>query len=217
MKTFRSALALATLTAGLATAGLSHATTYTLNVDGCSSGCGYSNYGTVDVSGQGTNTLTFDIQLASNVVFFNQAGQPDEAFSLIGNPTITISGLPSAFGTNGVQAAGSHHESAFGDFDYSVEWLGPPTNNDALSVQSLSFTVTGPSALTLDSNLVGGQNIFFTVDVAAVTNGVVSTGNVGATLTGGGVPEPATWAMMIFGMGGIGVTLRRRRSALALA
>jgi len=77
--------------------------------------------------------------------------------------------------------------------------------------------VTGPSALTLDSNLVGGQNIFFTVDVAAVTNRVVKTGNVGATLTGGGVPEPATWAMMILGMGGIGVTLRRRRSALALA
>ena len=53
--------------------------------------------------------------------------------------------------------------------------------------------------------------------MAAVTNRVVKTGNVGATLTGGGVPEPATWAMMILGMGGIGVTLRRRRSALALA
>ena len=66
--------------------------------------------GTVDVSGQGTNTLTFDIQLASNVVFFNQAGQPDEAFSLIGNPTITISGLPSTFGTNGVQAAGCRYQ-----------------------------------------------------------------------------------------------------------
>jgi len=217
MKTFRGAVALAGLTAALMTAGASHATTYTLNVDGCSSGCGYSNYGTVDVTGQGTNTLTFDIELANNVVFFNQAGQPDEAFSLIGNPTITISGLPSTFGTNGSQAAGTHHESAFGDFDYAVQWLGPPTNNGSLGVQSLQFTVTGAGPLTLDSNLVGGKNIFFTVDVAAVTNGVVATGNVGATLTGGGIPEPATWAMMIMGMGGIGAIMRRRRSELALA
>lgn len=31
----------------------------------------------------------------------------------------------------------------------------------------------------------------------------------------GGVPEPATWAMMIAGFGGMGVMLRRRRAALA--
>ncbi|HEX7947292.1 MAG TPA: PEPxxWA-CTERM sorting domain-containing protein, partial [Phenylobacterium sp.] len=29
--------------------------------------------------------------------------------------------------------------------------------------------------------------------------------------TTGGVPEPATWAMMILGFGGIGAVLRRRR------
>ena len=31
----------------------------------------------------------------------------------------------------------------------------------------------------------------------------------------GGVPEPATWALMILGLGGAGATLRRRRAALA--
>jgi hypothetical protein len=31
-----------------------------------------------------------------------------------------------------------------------------------------------------------------------------------------GVPEPATWAMMILGFGGVGVTMRKRRSVLAL-
>jgi hypothetical protein len=34
---------------------------------------------------------------------------------------------------------------------------------------------------------------------------------------GGGVPEPATWAMMIIGFGGIGAVLRRRRVATAFA
>ena len=32
----------------------------------------------------------------------------------------------------------------------------------------------------------------------------------------GGVPEPATWAMMIIGFGGAGAMLRRRRGALSL-
>jgi hypothetical protein len=33
----------------------------------------------------------------------------------------------------------------------------------------------------------------------------------------GGVPEPATWAMMIMGFGGVGAMLRKRRSAVAFA
>lgn len=33
-------------------------------------------------------------------------------------------------------------------------------------------------------------------------------------LTVSSVPEPATWAMLIFGFGGVGVLLRRRRSAI---
>ncbi len=35
------------------------------------------------------------------------------------------------------------------------------------------------------------------------------------TTNGGAVPEPAGWAMMILGFGGIGATLRRRKQALA--
>jgi hypothetical protein len=33
--------------------------------------------------------------------------------------------------------------------------------------------------------------------------------NVGAT-THGGVPEPAAWALMLLGFGGVGAVLRRR-------
>jgi hypothetical protein len=34
---------------------------------------------------------------------------------------------------------------------------------------------------------------------------------------GGEVPEPATWAMMILGFGGVGGLMRRRRETMALA
>ncbi len=36
-----------------------------------------------------------------------------------------------------------------------------------------------------------------------------------APVTGGGVPEPATWSLMIMGFGTAGAMLRRRRSAIA--
>jgi hypothetical protein len=32
-----------------------------------------------------------------------------------------------------------------------------------------------------------------------------------------GVPEPATWAMMLLGFGGLGATLRRRRAQAVAA
>jgi hypothetical protein len=55
------------------------------------------------------------------------------------------------------------------------------------------------------------------VDLGIYTNGG-EDGHPTLTLgTAGAVPEPATWAMMIAGFGMAGVSLRRRRSALAAA
>lgn len=59
-------------------------------------------------------------------------------------------------------------------------------------------------------------------DGALTAEGSYATlGGTPATLSvdvqNGGVPEPATWATMILGMGGMGGLLRRRGRALALA
>ncbi|MEO6151662.1 MAG: PEPxxWA-CTERM sorting domain-containing protein [Croceibacterium sp.] len=69
----------------------------------------------------------------------------------------------------------------------------------------------------------GGQGTFFfsfnanNTDVITVTDRLNSnsTGLSNAALfkTGSGaVPEPATWAMMLFGFGGVGFAMRRRKS-----
>ena len=63
----------------------------------------------------------------------------------------------------------------------------------------------GQSSITL-SNFLDRYQGFSTTNVNQQT--VTSAIGVG---TPGGVPEPTTWAMMLLGFGGIGMTTRRRR------
>jgi hypothetical protein len=70
------------------------------------------------------------------------------------------------------------------------------------------------------SNLWESESLSFTATGASTTISIV--GNVGQNYVGldnviltggrapGGVPEPATWALMLMGFGGLGALLRRR-------
>jgi hypothetical protein len=90
---------------------------------------------------------------------------------------------------------------------------------------TLSFKVAGIGFHDLVSKSYTGangvKNIFFAVDVVGSAGSFVGrTGNVGATWDGSfstGVPEPASWALMIAGFGFVGAGLRRRRAGLAAA
>lgn len=63
------------------------------------------------------------------------------------------------------------------------------------------------SAFSGTYNLAAGDKLTF--DVAK--NGPYQYDSTGLSATVTSVPEPATWAMMILGMGGMGAVLRRRR------
>ena len=54
------------------------------------------------------------------------------------------------------------------------------------------------------------------IDVTRYLDPSLQAGGWTASFTSGGVPEPATWAMMLTGFGGLGALMRRRR-ALSVA
>jgi hypothetical protein len=64
------------------------------------------------------------------------------------------------------------------------------------------FNVNAPTAGTYNFHMVYGECCAGPAVIAFQVNDAPVTG---------GVPEPATWAMMIFGMAGVGLVMRRRR------
>ena len=66
--------------------------------------------------------------------------------------------------------------------------------------KSLTFTATGTSA-TIQFDTIGLNIEGYDVGIDKVS------------LLAGGAPEPATWAMMILGIGAVGFAMRRRRQA----
>jgi hypothetical protein len=209
--------------ATLALGGAAHATTYVLNVDNCSGTCGQASYGTINVTGEGTGTLSVDIELNANTIFQQSGQNPhSDVWFDTNTATVDVEGLSAPFSANGSRAAGSFNANgnSFGTFDYVIKRAASGNPATAAGGQhSLNFTLSGPLSLALDSTTVGANNLFFVVDVASYNpNGgaLINTGRIGATIQGG-VPEPASWALMILGFGGVGAVLRTRRQRMVVA
>ena len=101
----------------------------------------------------------------------------------------------------GYGSSGSLDDSVLGGglVSYSSHFL----TFDPLGDQGISLALTTVSPAV---QVVGGQLTNFTA---------VSSGNFSAGITSA-VPEPATWAMMLLGFGGLGLALRsQRRLAIA--
>ena len=115
-----------------------------------------------------------------------------------------------------VGAAYTPTASGCGNF-FSVD---PNTAAQSYGANGLSFggTCVGIyDTLTTSLNTTIGQAYTLRFDLSVfggVDNGVrVSTG----ALTTGAVPEPATWAMMLLGFGGIGFAMRSQRRTPVLS
>ena len=110
--------------------------------------------------------------------------------------------------------------------------LLPPGVTDNAAIPDLVFTYIGPdfdtsggpfSGLT-DFNGLSAESTFHGValgsfSAVAVTNDGKATGsaafNVGSVGVPSAVPEPATWAVIFFGFGAVGASIRSRRRQIA--
>ena len=188
--------------------------TYSLSVADPAAGLGSGPYGTITVTENGDGTLTFVETLLNGFRIHGGNDNHDAAaFTIIGDPSLTISGLTAGFTTENLGPGTSDSEPPFGNFQTSIVCTTACGNGyDGGFAGQLTFTVGAASALSLGSlgfNVYNGQNIYVTSDLVNA-NGL--TGNVGATLVNTpSVPEPATWAMMLIGFGATGVAMRRTR------
>ncbi len=100
------------------------------------------------------------------------------------NGTTFLFGDGNASGGGGPQSTGGYYSTAAVSFAAASKYVG-------------SFTLLAPTNVR-----------FYLYD----DNSFDNTGGVSVAVTGA-VPEPASWAMMILGMGAVGFAMRRRRVA----
>jgi len=136
--------------------------------------------------------------------------------------SISYAGGSGTFGNSGI-AAGSFTDllnftlpvSGTGNFTITTSSTGVDFKNVTIDGHAFSLTSVGP----FDYGFLIGQAL--TAGVKTLSIGGTSTGNgsYGGSITfsAAAVPEPATWAMMIGGLGLVGGAMRRRAKHQQLA
>jgi hypothetical protein len=194
---------------------------YTLNVDGCGCFDGQANAGTVTVTQDGAS-LDFLVSLTGNI-YVNNNGNANSHFALAFNlPGVPVSDLSLTAFSTGISLApppGPYNEPPPGslNWDDAINYTPPAGvngNGTGGNPQSFSFTLTDSAGSLLLSDLTspgvsGGHDVYVGADVWNSVTG--KTGNVFATGPNVGVPEPATWGLMITGVFFVGAAMRQRR------
>jgi hypothetical protein len=154
--------------------------------------------------GSGLYTLTFS--------------KPVDYFSMHVNAMSTFGSYVETIGQFAINAAGtpsfSFTNTQYTAWDGSTVTAGPLDNGDF----NLAITAAGGAAFSTVSFYhaqKGGPNGSVLRNLGFESYG--GGGVIGDGGTGGGVPEPATWALMITGFGMAGMALRRRSSAVRAA
>ena len=210
MKMMKAAVAALAGAAALACAGAASATTYfyTLSKD-----LGNGNYGTVDVTGSSTD-LHFVISLTGGNQL-QDSGAHELFTGLLGGSGFALIAPVNSGITFSTDLSDNISNSPYTGFNIALNCTtNCGTGGNNVYGPSLTFDITGTNLSVQQAGTINGTAYYFASDI----NKDGKTGAVAATLTTSAVPEPAMWAMMLVGFGGLGAMLRlRRREGLAAA
>lgn len=146
---------------------------------------------------------------------------------LIDSITFQLTGMTHSFwndlvGTvthNGVTAELFNHEGggrdAAGNYIFTIDAvrsIQTGIGNPISTADNYSFTYPGGGSF-VGSSLAGDWTLTIS-DQVGVDSGNLEGWSLSA-ITGGAVPEPATWALMILGFGLVGGSMRRRSGVVA--
>jgi hypothetical protein len=192
---FAGAFAAAALVMGMASAA--SAVTYDLNQSAA-----FPNgvtYGVVTLTQNGAN-VDVNVTLSAGYNFVRTGNHDSFTFN-----TNDASYGVTSINETGWTAFKPGGNPSFGSFTDGLECTAVGCQNGGAGQQAgpLTFTITNTALANFVNNDSG---YIFSADII----GGQLTGAVGNGLTPG-VPEPATWAMMILGMGMVGAGMRMRR------
>ena len=198
------------LTLGTAASAL---TTFTLGTGNAALAGFPPPYGTVNVTLNDATHALISFTSATPTYYFLGA----QAVDVNVNAASWTFGSVTENSAGTLSNGGSNQVDGFGVFNQTTDL----TDGFGDRASSISFILTNTSgtwasdALVLTANASGNT---VAAHIGACDAGCTQFLSTGFATNGnlGVIPEPATWAMMIMGFGGIGAMLRRRRS-LALA
>ena len=140
-------------------------------------------------------------------------------FNLTGSRTATFTlddSIPDRFNTSALIGNQIFFDAVAGTFGGAPGTANISFGTNLISpfqIQSANFAPAQFGGPTLFSGAPGNPTFNLgTFNLFSIANGN-STLTISRAVTVAAVPEPATWAMMLLGFGGIGVAMRRRRHA----
>jgi hypothetical protein len=150
--------------------------------------------------------------LYNNPAYVAQPGAAFIAVQADGGYTNPVNTYSLTFDLTGLNAATAQISGKFEADNFATVFLnGVQIGQDDQATVFSNFQ--SPTAFGATSGFVAGKNILtFTVTDTGPPSALLVSDLTG---TANAVPEPASWAMMLVGFGGLGVAMRRRRTTRA--